>query len=277
MRPLFRLVIALAGCRSTLGIPFPSDAVRFTPPSIYREWWSLTEQCSGRHVSFDAVSWYLVPDSRTLPGTSELNGAWYATGNRVVLSGADDGVAAGDLVRHEMLHAILGTGSHPRDMFVARCGGVVTCIEECLRAGSAPQNPTADPAPPEALEVTVSVMPHAPSSAVWDGFLMMVVSARNPSDYPVMIQVPESGADSGHPPLFSFDVHEARGEEMSYDMRIDAPEARQFAAGETKHFIFDFHNVRGPYRYDLPPGTWTFKGAYAGVWGSNPPTTVISP
>ena len=55
------------------------------------------------------------------------------------------------------------------------------------------------------------------------------------------------------------------------------PEVTRFAAGETKQFIFDFHNVAGPYRYELPPGTWTFKGGYGDVWSDSLPVVTVAP
>ena len=127
--------------------------MRFTPPSIYRQWWTLTERCAGRQASFDDVSWYVVPNAETLPGTNGLNGLSY--GDRIVLAGANDGTAAGDLVRHEMLHAILGSGvaGHPRDMFVGRCAGVVVCVAECLTDGG-PAPPVQYDLPVEAPEET---------------------------------------------------------------------------------------------------------------------------
>jgi hypothetical protein len=274
--PPFLLVIAT--CDSPK-IPFPTNASRFTPPSIYREWWSLTQHCSGRNGSFDAISWYILPDARTLPGTHELNGAWFAAGNRIIISGADDGVAAGDLVRHEMLHAILKSGAHPRDVFVGRCGGVVACIEDCLTGGGppSPPNSAARRVSSGALQVTADVVPRAPSSTTWDGYFMMLVSARNAANYPVVVQMPESGAEAQPAAGFSFDIRNARGAGMSYDMPANAPEITRFAPGERKQFVFDFHNISGPSRYDVAPGTWTFKGAYAGVWAATPPPVVVAP
>lgn len=279
MRLLLLHLLVIGACEAPGGFPFPTDAKRFSPPAIYREWWSRTEQCSGRHGSFDSVSWYVVAGAHTVPGTNERNAAWYPAGNRIVLSGAEDGLAGGDLVRHEMLHAILRTGGHPRDIFVGRCGGVVVCIEQCLVDGREPSPPdeSARPEPPNTLEVTVSVVPNAPSSATWDGYFMMVVSAWNPTDHSAVIELPGSHGDDGPPVSFSCDIRNAQHGGMSYDMRANAPEVARFAPGETKQFIFDFHNVSGPYRYDVAPGTYTFKGAFAGVWASSSPTVVVGP
>ncbi|HKN69259.1 MAG TPA: hypothetical protein VJW73_23430 [Gemmatimonadaceae bacterium] len=244
--------------------------MRFTPPSIYREWWRLTEQCSGRQGNFDAISWYVVPDAGTLPGTNGLNGLTYDDG-RIILAGAYDGIAAGDLVRHEMLHALLGPGvsGHPRDMFVTRCAGVVVCISECLSdGGPAPSpDPAARSEPASTLEVTVDVVPQAPSSGTWDGYLMMIVHAHNPGGYPIVAQ--KGG--------FGYHLR-APGNDVWYDLPVDDPEQLRFAAGETKSLIFDFHIVNGSVsRYDIIPMTWTFNGSYGAVWAPSPPTITIAP
>ena len=262
-------LLALAACESPTAPRLPAGAVRFTPPSIYREWWALTEQCSGRQASFDAISWYVVPDAYSLPGTNGLNGLWYGD-NRIILAGADDGISAGDLVRHEMLHAILRGGGHPRDMFVGRCDGVVVCIAECLSGGGPPPppDPAARPVPASTLDLTVDVVPDAPGSGTWDGYFMMIVHAHNPASYPVVTQTGGFGY-----------LLRGNGGGVQYDLPVEAPEETRFAAGETKSLIFDFHIVASEngYRYDITPGTWTFNGSYGGVSAASPPTVRVSP
>jgi hypothetical protein len=278
LRPLMRtrhsaialplLPLALAACESATAPRLPAGAVRFTPPSIYRQWWALTEQCSGRQGDYDAISWYVVPDANSLPGTKGLNGIWYGD-NRIVLAGAYDGISAGDLVRHEMLHALVREGGHPRDMFVRRCGGVVVCIGECLSdAGPpAPPDPAARVMPASTLEVTVDVAPEAPGSGTWDGYVMMIVHAHNPAAYPI---VAETGG-------FGYNLI-GNGGNVQYDLPVDAPEETRFAAGETKSLIFDFHIVSASgSRYDIVPGTWMFRGWYGGVSSVSSPTVTVSP
>jgi hypothetical protein len=262
------LLMAVAACESPTAPSLPAGAVRFTPPSIYRLWWALTEQCSGRQGNYDAITWYVVPDARTLPGTNGFNGIWYGD-NRIVLAGANNGISAGDLVRHEMLHALLNGGGHPRDMFVRRCGGVVVCVEECLTdAGpAAPPDPAARVEPDSVLEVTVDVAPAAPSSAKWDGYLMMIVHAHNPAPYPL---VAERGG-------FGYHLR-TPGTDVWYDLPVAAPEETRFAPGETKSLIFDFHIVSEVgLSGNIAPGTWTFNGSYGTVWAASPPTVTVSP
>jgi hypothetical protein len=273
------LLLSLAACESPTGLP--TGAERFTPPAVYRQWWTLTEACSGRQGSFDAVQWYVLPNASTLQlddGTV-VNAAWEGRGNRIILTAGYDGLYAGDLVRHEMLHALLQGGDHPRDVFIGRCGGVVVCTTGCdAGPATAPAtDPNAIRMDPSALEVGVEVTTTPASPPDSDRYVMMVVTAHNPSTESWQVLLPPSG-DSGEPSSFSFNLEsKAIGALEWYDMRADAPEVTRFAAGETKRFIFDFWVRGGPYRYDLAPGTWTFRGAYGGIWAPLPPTLTLVP
>ena len=77
------LVRALAACESPTAPRLPAGAVRFTPLSIYRQWWTLTEQetrfaagetkslifdfhiVAGSHIRYDIA-----------PGTWTFNGSY---------------------------------------------------------------------------------------------------------------------------------------------------------------------------------------------------------
>src|SRR5881398_372820 len=41
----------------------PAGAVPFTPPAVYRAWWTEIESCAGLSGDFDRVEWYEVPGS----------------------------------------------------------------------------------------------------------------------------------------------------------------------------------------------------------------------
>ncbi len=276
LRPLFLALPLLEACDLT-GPALPAGAAHFVPPAVYQQWWQLTEECSGSPGSFADVRWYRVPGVDVIPlgdGTS-VNARWDASGNRIILAG--DTEFAGDLVRHEMLHALLRSGGHPRNAFIARCGGVVVCTQECItEAGPAPQpDPAAQVVAPTALEIGVEVTPGAPSSSVNDGNFMMVVTAKNAFASPVIVQLPASG-DAGPSVSFGFEIVGRSGASL-FSERADVPEVTRFAPLETKRFIFDFHIGQGDTRYYQLPGTFQFKGSYGGVWAPNPPTVVVSP
>ena len=276
MRRLLLALPFLNACDAT-GPLLPPGAERFVPPAVYQQWWDLTEQCSGLSGNLSDVIWYRVPGVADIPlgDGNSVNGRWDAVENRIILDG--DSQFAGDLVRHEMLHALLQSAGHPRSAFIGRCSGIVVCTKQCITdGGAAPQpDPSAQLVSPSALQIGVEVTPSAPSSAVNNGTFMMVVTAQNTGAGPVIVQLPQSG-DAGPSVSFSYLIT-GNSRTASYDMRAEVPEVTRFAAFETKRFIFDFHIGAGDFRYDQTPGTFQFNGAYGGVWALNPQTVIVSP
>src|SRR5260370_10316235 len=109
-----RLGASVVGLRAACepgGLALPEGAVQFTPPAVDAQWWALTESCSGLSGDLSAISWYVVPNARHIPAgdvSAVVEGRWDSVGNRIVL--ADIGPRDGELVRHEMLHALLRKG-----------------------------------------------------------------------------------------------------------------------------------------------------------------------
>jgi hypothetical protein len=103
--------------------PLPATATVMTPPEQYHTWWAATEACSGLTGDFNAIQWYVVPDSLTFTTESgEKVGLWSesSAGTRIILAGA---YADHELVvRHEMLHALLDREGHPPQYFQTKCG-----------------------------------------------------------------------------------------------------------------------------------------------------------
>lgn len=276
MRSLLLLVLLLGACEVATA-PFPDGAQSFDAPPVYAQWWSLTEQCSGLTGDLSKVSWYAVPGETDLSynGESSVGGIWFPQGNRIVL--ADGQQLAGDLVRHEMLHALLRSGDHPRTTFVDQCEGTVVCFNECLGPAPSP-DPEADSVPPSAFQIRVEVTPGAPSSQLNDGNFMMIVSVTNPRSSPVIAALPSSGDDS--PPIaYSYGISRSSGGGAFYDLSADYPEVARFSAHQSKHFIFDFHVVPADTgnRYEVSPGSYTFSGSFGRVAASNPQFVTVSP
>ena len=172
MRRALALLLWTTACHD-LTDPLPTTARRFTPPSVYARWWSMTQACSGIQGSLDRIVWYLVPGAATLDVAGHRwNGYFEPTygGGRIVLAGAS--VMDGPLVRHEMLHALNPAGAHPRALFLARCGGVVACEDECIRDAGPPPAPGSAlrRVPAESLAVAVRVDPLQPSASIDQGW-----------------------------------------------------------------------------------------------------------
>jgi hypothetical protein len=107
------LLVALTGCGFD-----PEGDVPMEPPPVYREWWAKTESCSGRKGNFDRVRWSVI-EGRSFPCSSgECAGHW-RTDHHIFLAG--DWVMDEMVVRHEMLHDLLGRPGHPDPPFGDGC------------------------------------------------------------------------------------------------------------------------------------------------------------
>ena len=108
---------------------------------LYSEWWRKTEACSGRTGDMNTVTFYAVDapgGAIGLKGTV-ARGWWLRQGNRIYLPANVLGEEW--LVRHEMLHALLQSGSHPTELFVEAChlASIKTWRDSTLRVD--PANP----------------------------------------------------------------------------------------------------------------------------------------
>ena len=99
----------LTACHHLVAPPLPPTAVRLIPPIAYERWWRMVETCSAISGNLGDVNWYYVPDvNRVSDGREMVDGYWSKAGNQIVLPGNE--VFDGELIRHEMLHALLQTG-----------------------------------------------------------------------------------------------------------------------------------------------------------------------
>ncbi len=126
------LLLSTVACTSIVDPALDPRAEPFHPLPVYARWWSMVESCSGLQGSLAEVSWYQVPGSETVDRSGdEVAGYWAPAGNRIVLGG--EATLDGQVVRHEMLHALLRQlKGHPREYFLDRCGGVGSCASGCL-------------------------------------------------------------------------------------------------------------------------------------------------
>src|SRR5574341_1510670 len=93
------------------------DAVEVAPPPVYRELWSLVEDCSGLSGDFANVRWFVVPEPqfRCSAESADCLGTWIAPHEIYLAEGAaNDTVSHFFTARHEILHELLRGGfSHP--------------------------------------------------------------------------------------------------------------------------------------------------------------------
>jgi len=266
--------VGLGACRFLTDPELPNGALRFSPPGVYDLWWQMTESCAGVRGSLANVKWYraAVKDIHKQEG-SGIDAYWSPDGNRIVI--ASEYSESGLLVRHEMLHALVGAGGHSRKFFLDRCAGVVNCERSCRVEAGPPGSPPANAVMllAEQLELSVVVTPPTPSSAQYGGHFNLTVFARNPLSKPAVVMLRPSG-DAGPPASFSFRMaHELGWSER--DERADDPAVKYFRAGESKRFVFDFL-IGGPREtYGVTPGVYEMSGAYGLVWSAPIPVTVM--
>ncbi len=91
-------------------------------PAIYKEWHLKTEVCSGLTGEFSTIKFYVVPGVETFSTKDGAKvGEWTTDGssNRIIIAGNYQNFEM--VVRHEMLHALLGKEGHPPEYFVDKC------------------------------------------------------------------------------------------------------------------------------------------------------------
>lgn len=254
---LLLLPLGLVACRAP-SEPLPYNAQLVDPPAAYALWWKVTEACSGISGDFAAVRWYVVPNVATIAdGSDQSLGMWYAAGNRIVLAGRR--AMDGRVVRHEMLHALVGPTSgegHPNEYFVQRCGGVVDCQSACLADG--PPTPAPDPLAtvlePKQVQLALDVLPSSPGASVYGGWMSVTVTATNPLEQPAWVTIPRLGPGRADGQTFAYALQDSVA---GYDWTL--AEAVYFTAHETRRYTFDVHVGDGAL---APGGRYQLDGLF---------------
>lgn len=272
---LAALALATA-CVETISAPLPSGAVQFDAPPIFASWWKKVEACSGHSGSLAAVQWYVVPGARTISdGALTDVGAYTEIRiHRIVLAG--EAQLVGPIVRHEMLHELLQVTGHPRRYFLDQCTGVLECAGTCVDdAGPPPAQPASVPrVPGDSFEVSIRIEPEHPGVDTLGGHFMVIVTARNPSNHPVVLRNPPP--PNPLPPYTFGWVFGDSGANIGFEDNAWDLDVAAFAAGETKQEIFDFavdheHNLMS-----IDPGIYHMRGFFEDH-ATTPLTFTVSP
>jgi hypothetical protein len=114
-RPLLAagLLIAVSSCGFD-----PKGDVPMDPPPIYQDWWGKPEACSGLHGNFDRVSWSVIEGPSFPCSSGQCAGHWN-NDHHIFLAG--DWAMDEMVVRHEMLHDMIGQAGHPAPPFGKGC------------------------------------------------------------------------------------------------------------------------------------------------------------
>ncbi len=271
MRARHALLLAgfgVSACQAPNEPPFPSNAVLMTPPPVYQLWWNLVERCSGLSGDFNAVRFYQEPGQTTATaGADSANAYWFAAGNRIVVGGLN--AFDGPVLRHEMLHALLGpTGAsgHPQEYFVSRCGGIVHCSSVCQQEGGPIPTPSlsAPAMSPSQLNVSVRVDPAQMDPAQYDGWMAITVSATNPSEQAVWVNIPQDARTESV--KFGYSIAGRTLDWLpAYDSQVG------FMPGQTEQQMFDIQVAPGVLQ--LAPGQYDLRGFFA--TDTTPPANLV--
>ena len=242
------LSLALA-CDATTAPDVPETAMPIAAPARYAVWWRLTQACSGISGDLAAVSWYVVPNTRSLSYQGQrVDAYWIGDPDRIVL--ADSLRNDGPTVRHEMLHVLLHRNGHPRSAYLEACGGVVACNGTCaLEAGLYGSPPaTAPELQPRDVGTRVDVFAPLPAEVSDSGAAAVMITLTNPRTEPVWVQLtPRESGDFQYP---------AFGVVADYDnpanvakLAIEWWQSGRFAlgAGERRRWVWDVSFPRGRY------------------------------
>jgi hypothetical protein len=96
----------------------PTGEQAMMAPDVYRTWWNKTQTCSGLSGDFDRVEWLVVPGDGFTCSSGKCAGHWESD-HRIFIAG--DWVNNEMVVRHEMLHDLLGRPGHPNPPFGKGC------------------------------------------------------------------------------------------------------------------------------------------------------------
>jgi hypothetical protein len=231
--------LVLLACADLTGPPFPAGAIAIDPPSAYALWWTLTEECSGVKGDFSSVRWYVLPNAWQFDINGEKYQAyWWGYGNSIVT--AAHSKLDGQLVRHEMLHALTGP-THSALYYLDKCAGVVSCEGSCLTEAGGSQTPPSNAPVISMSEVHTEfrIDPVNRSAAKDSGWVAMTVSIVNPRDYPVWVQLSPIAEGATASATFGYILvcHTICGSWESY--RYIWGSTFLLGARQTQRFMFD--------------------------------------
>lgn len=120
----FTVPILLAACGTTTEptSELPAGAIAISTSQSYAEWFARTEACSGVTGTLSTIQFFVVPDVTSFStAAGDKAGMWIKQGDRstIVLAGAFQEHEM--VVRHEMLHALIGVAGHPAGLFEGEC------------------------------------------------------------------------------------------------------------------------------------------------------------
>lgn len=253
------LACGQTSCR-LIAAPLQPGAVPFPLPAVYARWWGMTEACSGHSRDMRSIEWYRVPGPGFARRGQSVAGYYSTFTHRLVIAAGYE--KAGDVVRHEMLHAILQTSGHPRSEFLGACASVVVCQANCKKDAGPWRPPRSGfvVLPPDSFEIS-SHAELLPREADGDRWLTLWVIVRNPRNRAAGVSIPPP-ADPIAPPTFEFNVRGSPGRGISGGEVATDSSTLVFGPQETKRFLFEWRVGSTLNRVEIVPGRYLVQGGY---------------
>ena len=113
------LLLACGGADSLA----PASATRVDLGPRFSAAWEAVEQCSGLVGNREAVAVFSVPGDFIMLDGRRVIAYWSSASNSIYI--ASFYLTSDPLLRHEALHALLRSGSHPAEYFEAKCRALV--------------------------------------------------------------------------------------------------------------------------------------------------------
>lgn len=220
------------------------------------------------------VNWYHVPGSQFTVERQRAAGYYNHFSNRLIL--ADSVLEQGDVVRHEMLHAVLQQRGHPRSQFLGACASLVDCQGNCVKAAGPWRAPTNAYVglPVDSFEITshAELLPRDADGQRW---LSLWVGVQNPKDANVALRPTSWRIVDGRivrvfdstPHAFEFDLRGPTGGLSGGEIVSDSS-ARVFSPFETKRWLFEFRVGAELSTHSVTRGRYLVRGGYAHHWAA---------
>jgi hypothetical protein len=107
-------ILSVASCSSFE----PTGDHSMTPPAEYRVWFEKTQACSGLTGDFDRIKWYVVDGQDFDCPSGKCVGRWNDDHTIYVARAYSENEM---VVRHEILHDLIGHPGHPDPPFGNPC------------------------------------------------------------------------------------------------------------------------------------------------------------
>ena len=113
----------ISGCTPTEpSSPLPDGAIAIDAPLEYAVWFERTERCANLSGLITSIQFYVIPGVDTfLTDQGEKVGMWTRRGEHHSIIIAGNYRNHEMVVRHEMLHSLIGQSGHPDEYFGQKC------------------------------------------------------------------------------------------------------------------------------------------------------------